>query len=139
MLEALLSPTGTIDTVLNRICFTPAIAGTYPIIVRVTDACGEFGADTLNVTVTFNRPPVVDAGADGSSNLCSPTEICLPITVTDLDNNVDSVKLIAGAGLIVSGQHICFVPDTSGVYRFIVRIVDRCGASDDGSVFNTVI
>ena len=138
VLEELLSPIGTIDTVLNRICFTPAIAGTYPIIVRVTDACGAFGADTLNVTVTFNRPPVVNAGADGSSDLCSPTEICLPITVTDLDNNVDSVKLVAGAGLIVSGQQICFAPDTSGVYRFIVRVVDRCGASDQDTVLHTV-
>ncbi len=141
VLEELISAFGTIDTALNRVCFTPASAGLYPIIVKVTDGCGAYAADTLNVTVTFNRPPVVYAGDDDSQSMCTPTDVCWPITVTDEDNNVDSVKLIVGPGQIVTdqtGRSICFTPDTSGVYTFVVRVVDHCGASDQDTVVQTI-
>lgn len=141
VLEQLISGPGTIDTANNKVCFTPSGAGTSTFIVKATDACGATGFDTVNVTVTLNRPTVVNAGADFSMFQCVPTQVCWPITVSDPDNNLDSLKLISGPGTLVSNggmKNICFTPTTSGVYTFIVRAVDSCMASAQDTVAVTI-
>jgi hypothetical protein len=141
VLEQLISGPGAIDTATNKVCFTPAVSGTSTIIVKVTDACGATAQDTVNITVNLNQPPVVDAGVDASAFQCTATQLCYPITVSDPNGNLDSVKLVSGTGTIVNNagnRSICFTPPTSGVYTFIVRVTDSCGASDQDTVKYTV-
>jgi hypothetical protein len=124
--EELISGPGTIDTALNRVCFTPSAAGTYTFILRATDHCGAFDQDTINVTVNLNRPPVVNAGPDQTLFRCGPTEICWPASASDPDNNLDSVKVISGPGTF-TGSSICFTPTANGVYHIILQAKDKCG------------
>ncbi|MEA3296334.1 MAG: T9SS type A sorting domain-containing protein [candidate division Zixibacteria bacterium] len=129
VLEELIDGPGIIDTVDNRICFTPASSGMFTFIAQVTDACGAMDNDTLVLTVELNSPPVADAGEHDSLFLCNPAEVCWTAGCADPDDNLDSCYLVTGAG-DYDGNQICFLPDTSGIYTFILRAVDVCGESD---------
>jgi VWFA-related protein len=126
-LEQLTSGFGTIDTAQNKVCFTPSGPGLYSIIAKVTDACGAFGYDTINVTVTANQPPVANAGSDQNIFQCAPAQICWPASCSDPDGNLSSCNLISGTG-IYDGTNICFTPVGSGTYTFILEATDACGA-----------
>ena len=132
-LEQLISGLGTIDTVLNKVCFTPAGAGTFTIIVGVTDACGVTDLDTVAVTIDVNDPPTVNAGVDKTIFQCTPASYCFGFTATDPDNNIDSVRLISGPGTLNAGQ-VCFTPSTSGQLTFIIKAFDHCGLTDEDTV-----
>ncbi len=132
-LEQLLSGYGTIDTVTNTVCIFADTSGVYTIVVGVVDGCGETDSDTLNITVELNRPPVADAGNDRTLFLCGPSEVCWPASCTDPDDNLDSCYLTEGVGIYAAGR-ICFTPDTSGIYVFVLRSVDICGASSEDTV-----
>ena len=136
-LEQLISGPGSIDTVANKVCFTPAGTGTYTIIVGVTDACGATDRDTVVVTIDANDPPVVNAGVDKTIFQCTPTQYCFPITTSDPDNNIDSVKLISGPGTLNAGQ-VCFTPGSSGISTFIIKAFDHCGLTAVDTVKVTV-
>jgi VWFA-related protein len=126
-LEQLISGQGTIDTTLNKICFTPTGAGTYSIIARVTDACGAIDYDTINVTVSINQAPTANAGSDQTIFQCTPTQICWPVSCSDIDGNLSTCALISGTGTY-NGSNICFTPVGSGTYTFILEATDACGA-----------
>lgn len=136
-LEQLISGPGTIDTTLNRVCFTPPGTGTYTIIVGVTDACGLSDRDTVVITIDANDPPTVNAGVDKTIFQCTPTQYCFPITSSDPDNNIDSVRLISGPGTLNAGQ-VCFTPASSGQVTFIVKAFDRCNLTAVDTVRITV-
>lgn len=138
VLEQILSA-GTIDTLTNSVCFTPAAAGVYPVIVRVTDACGLVDVDTAIITIQQNQPPVANAGADQTLFRCAATPICWTASGSDPDGNIDSVNVISGPGTYSAGQ-ICFTPGASGAYTFVLRAVDKCGLSDlDTVVINVTL
>jgi hypothetical protein len=136
-LEQLISGPGTIDTVLNKVCFTPPGAGTFTVVVGAADACGATDRDTVVITIDVNDPPTVNAGVDRTIFQCTPTQYCFPITSSDPDNNIDSVRLISGPGTINAGQ-ICFTPASSGQVTFIVRAFDRCSLTAQDTVRVTV-
>lgn len=108
----------------GQVCFTVDTAGTYRIIVRAVDACEAFGDDTVLVTVTVNRPPVISPMPDTTVFLCAPTYVCLPVTFSDPDNNIASV--VANRGKYKDGQ-LCFVPYDSGNYVITLTVTDSCG------------
>ncbi len=138
VLEQILSA-GTIDTLANTVCFTPASAGVYTVIVRVTDACGLTDVDTAIITIQQNQPPVANAGADQTLFRCAATPICWNASGTDPDGNIDSIKVVSGPGTYSAGQ-ICFTPGASGAYTFILRAVDKCGLADlDTVVINVTL
>jgi hypothetical protein len=138
VLEELLSG-GTIDTATNTVCFTPPTAGVYPVIVRVTDACGAVDLDTAIITIQQNHPPVASAGADQTLFRCSTNPICWPASATDPDGNLDSIKVLAGPATYSAGT-ICLTPPTSGMYTIILRAVDKCGiAAQDTVVINVTL
>jgi hypothetical protein len=136
-LEQLVSGTGAIDTAANHVCFTPSGAGTFTFIVKVTDNCDATDVDTINVTVGVNHPPTVNAGTDKSIYQCSPAQYCFGVSVTDIDNNLDSVILVSGPGSYANGQ-ICFTPTQSGQVTFILRAVDKCRLATIDTVRVTV-
>lgn len=122
------------------VCFTPDTAGRYIFIVGATDECGAYDQDTIDIFIELNADPIVFAGNDQAFFLCEAMEICWEAYFTDPDNNVDTCYLTAGPG-IFNGSHICFTPDTAGVYTFILRAEDECTsgrAIDEDTVLVTI-
>jgi VWFA-related protein len=138
-LEELVSGSGTIDAVNNRVCFTPSLAGLYTFIVRATDACGLTDLDTINVTINANHAPTAQAGADQTLFQCTPTAISWPASCADIDGNLSSCALVASPGAY-NGTNISFTPTVSGNYQFILEATDACGLkARDTAVINVVI
>lgn len=122
----LVSPIGTFNG--SQICFTPAATGIYTFVLRATDLCGNVDLDTAIVNVTVKQPPVALV-ADTTLKLCQPQSVCLPASCSDPDGDLTSCYLMSGPGTY-TGSQICFTPDTSGTYRFVVRALDACGLAD---------
>ena len=144
LLEELVSgPAGaTIDTSLNRVCFTPAASGSFTIIAKITDPCGLTDRDTVVVQVTLNDPPVVQFGPDENVKLCSSGQLCRTYTVSDPNGLTGVIETMisgpAGAILDTALNRVCFTPAANGVYSIIVRATDPCGAFDQDTIVLTV-
>ncbi len=125
----------------EEVCFVADTAGSYYFIVRATDACGEYEADDIFVTVVFNNPPELDAANDTTWLLCSPEQICFENPYSDPDPmDVLLFELISGSGIVFpENGMICFTPPAAGLYEFIIRVQDECGASDTDTVGITVV
>ena len=108
-----------------------------PQTVRLI-AEGLCKADTCAFTVnaSFNNAPVVSAGKDTNIVACSLDEVCLPISVTDADDNIASVTSTMGT---VNDEHtqVCFTPETYGVFSIIVTVTDDCEVVDKDTVVVT--
>lgn len=138
----LVSGPGNVDSLNNRICFTPGAAGTSIIIAKVTDSCGAMDTDTVAVTVTFNSNPQIDLGADFTTFQCAPTPICIDYTVSDPDGPAKLTEqapiLPPGAQLDTALNKVCFTPDTAGVYKILMTVSDSCGGAAADTIYITV-
>jgi hypothetical protein len=110
---------------LGRVCFTPETSGNYQIIVTATDSCGAQDSDTINVDVHLNSEPMVVSMPDTSVFMCELSEYCFPVSVSDADDDIESINLY-GEGIYSNG-YVCFTPQAAGEYTFIVEAVDSCG------------
>jgi hypothetical protein len=108
----------------GQVCFLPEDPGLYEVILTVVDACEYVASDTVLVTVDLGSAPVITGLPDTSVYLCYPTQICLPLEVTDPDG--DLVSVTTSRGTYANGQ-ICFVPYSAAVYQIIVTATDACG------------
>ncbi|HUU44470.1 MAG TPA: hypothetical protein VM118_01950, partial [Acidobacteriota bacterium] len=138
--EMLLVGPGAIDTLTNEICFTPDTTGTYTFVAQVTDSCGAFDTDTIAVYAETNGPPTITFGDDEQINQCLPAAICIPYDLDDPNGLAGLTEtLVAGPGTFDTvGNQICFVPDTSGSYTFIVSVSDPCGETDADTIVVSV-
>ncbi len=142
-------PDGEIDSVVvdapayydaanQRVCLPVENPGSYDIVVTVYDDCGIGQSDTGNVTVTFNRPPVVSAPNDTTVFMCTTSEICLDgFAISDPDNNITSIVFDPDIGIYDNGR-FCFTPDTAGTYCIRVIATDECGVESEDTVCITV-
>ncbi len=122
----------------NYICFTVDTLGTYTVQVSVIDECGEISTDFVDVTIFANTAPVLSYTPSTTYfRQCVFEEICLPVDVSDIDNNLVSVTGTVGYYNYVSGQY-CFTPDTAGDYSIIVVAEDECGETDQVLIELTV-
>ncbi len=120
----------------SAICFTPAGAGVYTLVLKATDACGATDYDTSVVTVAINQPPVANAGPDSTLSQCGAAPVCIPASCSDPDGNLSTCQLVSGPGTY-DGTNICFTPPSSGIYSFVIKATDACGATDyDTTVVN---
>ena len=108
----------------GQICFTPDTAGVYRFVASVDDSCGVFSADTLDYFVSYTVAPEISGFEDLDFYLCKPEMVCVPLNVTDVDNNI--VSIVSNRGSYQDGK-ICFVPYDSGSYPIIVTVTDECG------------
>ncbi len=120
----------------SQICFTPAGSGTFQFVIRALDDCGNADYDTSFVTVTLKNPPVALV-RDTTVSFCVTQQVCIPASCSDPDGDLVSCQLIGGPGTY-NGTNICFTPDTTGTYRFILRATDACGATDLDTGFAVV-
>ncbi|MBU2652579.1 MAG: hypothetical protein KKA81_16765, partial [Bacteroidetes bacterium] len=132
-------PSGSINQGSSQLCFNPAGPGVFEFIVQATDACGASDIDTIVFTITVNGAPVVDAGDDVIQFACVAGQVCIPVSITDPNNNVTGAQLISGPGTF-DGSQICFSPAATGDYTFVVQATDFCGliARDTVTVFYTL-
>jgi hypothetical protein len=119
-----------------QICFTPTVSGSYQFVLRASDACGNIDYDTSVVTVTLKNPPIALV-SDTTVTFCVAQQVCIPASCSDPDGDLTSCQLIGGPG-VYSGSNICFTPDTTGTYRFILKATDACGATDLDTGFAVV-
>ncbi len=115
---------GQLDPQTGQICFTPDTAGVYVLEAELTDSCGFTVYDTKVINVEFKSAPVIADLQDTLVYLCKPTSICLPVSITDLDNDI--ISITTNRGTYADGS-ICFVPYDSGNYDIIVTATDSCG------------
>jgi hypothetical protein len=101
-------------------------AGHYTFDILAQTTCGGDSC-RFNIDITFNTPPVVNAGDDTTYFQCLFTEICRPVYINDIDNAIDSV-VVSPTGYYNYNQGvICFTPDDTGQYCFEVTAYDECG------------
>ncbi len=104
--------------------FDADTAGVYCFNVTATTECGETECDFC-ITVTIDSAPIVTIEG-GEVFLCEPQEVCLPVSYSDIDGNIVSIEVTPGGSDVVNG-YLCFTPETSGTYEFIVTVTDECG------------
>ena len=132
--ETMVSGFGYIDTLNNKVCFTPTTAGTYEFIVRVTDPCGAIGEDTIVANITFGEFAVIDCPTQPVDvYLCDPAEVCLTIGVDPID-----AAIITSFGTYANGE-LCFNADTAGTYMITVIADAECGSDTCVVTFNVEI
>ncbi|MCH7947132.1 MAG: T9SS type A sorting domain-containing protein, partial [candidate division Zixibacteria bacterium] len=106
------------------VCLPVAEAGTYNLTII---GSGECGVDTceFSITVDTNSAPILVSAPDTTYDDCIIPEICVPFTVTDADNNIDSV---VGPDGLLTGNEYCFTPPAQGLYNLVFTAYDSCGA-----------
>ncbi|MCK4371805.1 MAG: hypothetical protein KAW61_01605, partial [candidate division Zixibacteria bacterium] len=117
----------TIDPVTGELCLTPDTTGTYYIDVTATDSIGQTDQCTATFEITMNSTPSVELPPDITVYPCYPKEVCIPVTVADVDDNI--VSITPSIGAYANGE-VCITIDDAGVYELIVEVIDECGEVD---------
>jgi len=118
---------GKADTVR----FTSECSQSNHIVVSVTTPCSDYTCD-FTVFVDCNVGPLVILPPDTAFVICEPAEICLPVGISDPNNNLDPstvvINGVVGAVFDPATSRVCFVPDdASAVYSVQVEARDECG------------
>nr|NIO08115.1 hypothetical protein [Deltaproteobacteria bacterium] len=73
----------------------------------------------FTVDVTMNSAPLVMMPPDTSLFVCELSEICIPVGVSDVDDNIQSI-VVTPEGMYdpVTGR-VCFIPAAAGDYRIV--------------------
>ncbi len=125
---------GDYNPVTNRICFTADTPGVYTVQVTATDSCDAVDSDEMLITVVQNSPPEISADVgDTLLMMCEPQQVCLPVTVSDVDDNIVNISTSFGYYDSQYGQ-LCFTPDTAGQYCIELIATDECGLADTAEV-----
>ncbi len=134
-LAVIFSPEGLFELRDGEVCLNADAPGTYEYSIQVTDPCGLTIADTGTITVTLNEGPTVVV-PDSSIFLCTPSTICLPVTITDPDEDIDSIIVSEPAYYDSEKGVVCLEVAEAGTYEITVTVYDDCGemATDMGTI-----
>ncbi len=132
--ETMISGYGTLDTLNNRVCFTPVTDGTYQFIIAATDSCGATDQDTINAIVSFGVFAQITCPPSAINVTgCAGGQVCQAIAISPLDAIVTT-----SYGTYTSGN-LCFQADTSGQYTIRIIASAPCGADTCDVTFNVTI
>ncbi|MBD3257304.1 hypothetical protein GF377_02635, partial [candidate division GN15 bacterium] len=73
-IESVMPSIGQYNEETGQLCFVPEASGVYTLIVEVYDDCNNMAADTVDITLALNNPPIVAGPNDTSLVLCQPGE-----------------------------------------------------------------
>ncbi|UCC43383.1 MAG: hypothetical protein JSU65_09570, partial [Candidatus Zixiibacteriota bacterium] len=121
----------------SEVCFYSDCCLENIITVSVITPCGTY-SHQFTVTVKTNLRPLVALPADTTILLCAPATICLPIGVSDEDDNIGSV-IVTGADYDDYNDEICFAADSAATYFIHASVADTCGLQSEDSIYVTVI
>ncbi len=126
----LISGPGAFDPATGRLCFVPVEDGRYQFTFSVSDGC-ETVTGTWSVDVVTNERPGFVTVPETTFFACEPLDtLCLTFVAGDPNGDPIEYQLISGSGSIDPNSGLlCFTPDTSGTYSFVVTASDSCGAS----------
>jgi hypothetical protein len=131
----LISSFGGIDPVTGLITFVPDSAGKYCFKVEAADSCGS-DTGLICYTIDLNTPPVVVSSSDTTVIVCEFGEICIPVSVTDVNDNIEFIE--SSLGTYAAGE-VCFTPGSDGDYYVVTTATDSCGAVDMDTTVVTII
>jgi hypothetical protein len=138
---ASVSPSGTFNPEDTSVCFFAADEGIHTFVISATDSCGATDADTVNIDVQFNRPPVITA-ISRLVTVCEPGRVCAGgISVNDPDDNLTRFYLTGGGSFTTfdsAAGIICFDAAGEGAYCFDLVAEDACGEVTTKEVCITV-
>ncbi len=119
---------GTYNETDGTVCFMPSTGSdSYTIITTAVDSCGLVAADTVVVSVIVNSPPDFVDPIDSIAFICAPGEVCFPIELIDVDNNIMTVTTSGGARYDEVAGTVCFTAGVSGITPVVVTVIDSCG------------
>jgi hypothetical protein len=126
-----LPPGLAIDPASGTITGTPTTAGTYPVVITVTDDSSSSGSTAFNWTVT-NTVSATSPG-DQSSPTGSPIPT-LAIAASDSSSTAtlsysDGGSLPPGLSIDSGTGHITGTPTTAGTYPVVITVTDSAGYS----------
>ncbi|MEZ5358668.1 MAG: FlgD immunoglobulin-like domain containing protein [Candidatus Zixiibacteriota bacterium] len=140
-------PDGTVDSVTVEapayvdfdnalVCFPISEAGEFTVTVTVYDDCGIGVSESAIIAASLNSAPELTLG-EFETSLCELSEICVPFSVSDVDNNINLISLRSETDCTEEPFHyhlseglICFTPSDFGACTFTAWISDSCGAAD---------
>jgi len=114
--------------------------GIYSVILRVTDASGKWGEDSMTVYVQDITPPVANAGRD----LIVPVETDVQLNGSLSSDNVAIIDYIwtfyyNGELQILEGEKASFTFDLGGSYEIVLTVMDDFSNTDEDSMTLKVI
>ncbi len=130
-------------------CFAPGTLSAptvFEFVFQITDSCirsnpqmyaNEIPTDTIRVLVLPGNAPVVTLPGDYSVAGCGLQDICVPLTVTDVDNDILSITTTLGTIDPMTGD-LCFAASGPGDFTAIVTATDSCGLSASDTIVVTV-
>ncbi len=125
----------TIDPVTGELCFVPDYSGIHEIEIMATDSIGQTTYCTAVFDVALNEAPTVEMFPDTSFFLCNPEQICLPVGVFDVNDNI--IDISTNIGTYEDGM-VCFVPYYGGDFEIVVTATDACGEIAEGRATVTI-
>jgi hypothetical protein len=117
----------------NTICFYTNCSVAKNLKLVASSICGVDSCQFV-VDVTMNQAPLVIMAPDTTVESCEPREICVPVGIEDIDNNIVEIIVSHGGYYNLISGTACFTPEKSGRYYFNVKAADDCGAVDVDSV-----
>src|SRR5215469_11829747 len=116
-------------------------AGQHTVIVRAWDTSGAFGDQTLNITVTTNKPRVTVSTPTNNSTVLSPTNLKASATPSSGQKisgwwvYVDSIGVYNAGAVNGINTNLNMVV---GKHTIVVRAWDTSGAYGDQTIYVTV-
>lgn len=118
----------------NQVCVPILESGEIYVELEAVNQCGIDNC-AFSIEATINTCPVLSID-DTSLTVCELTEICVPFTVYDPDDNLDSVTTTLGE---IIGSEVCFTPTAFQTYEIVLTAYDACNAIDVDTSYVEVI
>ncbi len=90
-----------------------------------TDDCGNSASCDQLIEFNPNTAPVCDIPEDTTITQCTPTEVCLPVSATDAENNLVGCELTDGPGQLANGNW-CYTPQGDESVIVTITCTDEC-------------
>ncbi|MCK4372435.1 MAG: hypothetical protein KAW61_04780, partial [candidate division Zixibacteria bacterium] len=119
----------------NQVCVPILEAGSLEITMIATSICNSDSC-SFTVIADFNSPPEIVTGPDTSLTVCEPYEVCIPVTYSDVDDNI--IEVSSSHGQIVEDE-VCFTPADFGIHTVVVSVRDACGETAYDTTIVTIL
>jgi hypothetical protein len=91
-----------------------------------TDMYNNSSQCDQTITIEPNTPPVCNVPNDTLIFLCTASEVCLPVSATDAEDNLVGCEVVNGIGYIDNGNW-CYTPSGNESQTVVIKCTDICG------------